>query len=100
LTDELIELVPRVRQQQAPAIMDAVLQGLPAKTFLLDGIEVLFKPVLCLEPLVLLKQLSRKYSLVVAWPGEFDNDKGNLIFKDWKLDSHSYDAKDLVVIEL
>jgi hypothetical protein len=98
VTDELIELVPRVRQQQAPSIMDEVLQGFSTDVFLLDGIELLFKPVLRLEPLALLKQLSRKYSLVVAWPGEFA--EGNLIFRDWNLDSHTYDAKELVIIEL
>jgi hypothetical protein len=98
VTDELIELVPRVRQQQAPIIMDEVLQGFPNEVFLLDGIELLFKPVLCLEPLALLKLLSRKYSLVVAWPGEYE--QGNLVFRDWKLDSHTYDAQDLSIVEL
>lgn len=98
VTDELIELIPRLRQQQASVIMGEVLQGFSTKTFLLDGIELLFRPVLCLEPLALLKQLSRKYSLVVAWPGEFED--GNLLFKDWRLENHTYDAEDLTIIEL
>lgn len=98
VTDELIELIPRVRQQQAPSIMEEVLRKCSTDVFLLDSIELLFKPVLQLEPLALLKQLSRKYSLVVAWPGEFED--GNLVFKDWKLDSHTYDAKELAIIQL
>lgn len=98
ITDDLIDLVPKVRQQQAPGIMDEVLSGFSVETFLLDRIELFFKPVLCLEPLNLLKQLSRKYSLVVAWPGKYED--GKLIFQDWKLDSHTYDAKGIRIIEL
>lgn len=98
VTDELIDLIPRVRQQQAPGIMEEVLHEQGAKTYLLDGIELLFKPVLCLKPMELLLQLSRKYSLVVAWPGEYND--GKLIFLDWQMTSHTFDAKDLTIIEL
>jgi hypothetical protein len=98
ITDDLIDLIPKARQQQAAGIMDGILSGFLAETFLLDGIELLFKPVLCLEPLDLLKELSQKYSLIVAWPGEYE--EGNLIFQDWKLDSHTYDAKGIRIIEL
>ncbi|MDU2066094.1 MAG: BREX-3 system P-loop-containing protein BrxF [Sporomusaceae bacterium] len=98
VTDELIDLVPKARQEQAAGIMDEVLRGFSVETFLLDGIELLFKPVLCLEPLAILRQLSRKYSLIVAWPGEYSN--GQLIFCDWQLNNHSFDAANLSIIEL
>ncbi|MCX7781287.1 MAG: BREX-3 system P-loop-containing protein BrxF [Negativicutes bacterium] len=79
ITEELLELVPRVRSQEAPRIMDKILGGYAADVCLIDGIELLFTPLLKLEPLLLLRQLSRKHTLVVAWPGRYEGEK--LIFE-------------------
>jgi len=71
ITDDILEMVPKARPQQAPNIMGEALSALKGEVILLDGIEVLFTPVLNLDPLPLVKQLSRKHTLVVAWPGDY-----------------------------
>jgi hypothetical protein len=99
ITDEILELVPKLRPQQAPAIMSKILEKLNADVILLDGTQVLFAPVLNLDPLRLLRQLSKKQMIVTAWPGEFD--EGNLSFhppgQEGKL---SYLAGDSKIIAL
>jgi hypothetical protein len=78
VTEELLELVPKARPQQAPAIMAKILGQMNAQVVLLDGMQVLFAPVLHLDPLFLLRQLSKKQMIITAWPGEFDGK--NLLF--------------------
>ncbi|EGO62598.1 BREX-3 system P-loop-containing protein BrxF [Acetonema longum] len=70
MTEELLELVPKARAQEAPAIAGRVLGAKQAEVILLDGIQVLFAPVMHLEPLDLLRQLSQKFCIIAAWPGE------------------------------
>lgn len=71
ITDEILELAPKARPQQAPHLMAEALEELNGEVILLDGIEVLFAPVLNIEPLALIRQISRKHTLVVGWPGSF-----------------------------
>ena len=71
VTDELLELVPKVRPQEAPRIMDKLLEAERADVVLLDNVQVFFTPMLHLDPLALLRQLGRKHSIVAAWPGEY-----------------------------
>lgn len=79
VTEELLELVPRVRCQEAPRIMNGVLAQSITEVFLLDGMQILFMPLLKLDPLCLLRQLSRKYTIVAAWPGTYED--GKLFFE-------------------
>ncbi|MFN2218648.1 MAG: BREX-3 system P-loop-containing protein BrxF, partial [Anaerolineae bacterium] len=41
-------------------------------TVLLDNIELLFDASLALDPLRLLEEISRNWTLVVAWPGQVE----------------------------
>jgi hypothetical protein len=75
ITDDILEMVPKARPQQAPSIMSEALTALKGEVILLDGIEVLFTPVLNLDPMPLIKQLSRKHTIVVAWPGDYTDGK-------------------------
>jgi len=75
ITDDILEMIPKVRAQEAPHIISKILASYNAEVILLDDIQILFIPVLKLEPVELLRQLSRKFSLVVAWPGEFEAGK-------------------------
>ena len=99
LTEELLEMVPKVRAQEASGIITKALDALKADVIVLDDMQVLFAPVLQVDPLQLLKQLGRKFTLVAAWPGEFD---GN----DLKISAAGqsaprvYDAKDLTIIQI
>jgi len=74
LTEELLEMVPKVRAQEAAGMINKALEVLKAEVIVLDDMQVLFAPVLQVDPLQLLKQLGRKYSIVAAWPGEFDGE--------------------------
>ena len=42
---------------------------------LLDGINVLFAPILNLEPLDILKTISKTYPIVVGWRGHLEGDQ-------------------------
>lgn len=77
ITDEILEMAPKARPQQVPYLMSDFLADLDGEVILLDGIEVLFAPVLNLDPLALIRQISRKHTLVVGWPGEVVS--GNLM---------------------
>ena len=99
ITDELLELVPKVRGREAPHIFADTLSRERADVILLDGLQMLFRPVINIEPLPLLRQLSKKYKIVAAWPGLYEN--GKLSFQELgQAEPNYYDATDLKIIEL
>lgn len=99
VTEELLELMPKVRPVEAPQIMDNVLTNLEAEVILLDGIQALFAPVLQLDPLSMLRRLSRKHTIVSAWPGQLEN--GKLVFnQDGRLPYREYDAEGLSLVQV
>jgi hypothetical protein len=71
LSQRLLELKAQDRALQAQNILNDVLTG--EGLLLVDNIELLFDPSLQLDPLRALKAVSRRRSLVVAWPGTLDN---------------------------
>lgn len=79
ITEDIIELLPAMRAAKAPAMISKVLDGLEADVFFLDRVQTFFTPVLQLDPLALLRNLSEKYTLVVAWPGYYKD--GHLFFE-------------------
>jgi type II secretory pathway predicted ATPase ExeA len=79
VSEEIIELLPAMRAAKAPGIMSDLLERYDAEVILLDRVQTLFTPVLQLDPLALLRNLSEKYTLVVAWPGYYKD--GNLYFE-------------------
>ena len=99
VTEELLELMPKARAAEAPQIMDSILTKLEAEVVLLDGIQALFAPVLQLDPLIVLKQLSRNHVLVAAWPGQLEN--GKLIFnQNGRLPYREYDTQELSLVQI
>ena len=99
LTEEMLEMVPKVRAQEAPRLIAGTLEALKPEVVVLDDMQVLFAPVLQVDPLHLLKHLSRKFSVVAAWPGEFDGAKlvaSTLSQPEPKV----YDAKGLTIIQI
>ena len=75
ITDDILEMAPKLRPQQAPHIMSEALDDLGGDVILLDGVEMLFAPVLNIEPLTLFRHISRKHTLVVGWPGDYADGK-------------------------
>ena len=99
LTEELLEMVPKVRAMEAPGQITKTLDALKADVIVLDDMQALFAPVLQVDPLQLLKQLGRKFSLVAAWPGEFDGDSLRIAAVG-QPDQRVYDAKGLTIIQI
>ncbi len=75
VSEELIELLPAMRASKAPGLMSEILEQYDSGVILLDRVQTLFTPVLQLNPLALLRSLSEKYLLVVAWPGYYQDEK-------------------------
>ena len=99
LTEELLEMVPKVRALEAPRIIAGALEALKPEVVVLDDMQVLFAPVLQVDPLQLLKHLSRKFSVVAAWPGEFDGTK-LVSATSGQLEPKVYDAKGLIIVQI
>lgn len=73
LSQHLLDIPSRQRPAQAPILLADLLAGQgPA---MLHGIELLFDPTLQLEPLRALKAASRSRSLLVLWPGAYEDNK-------------------------
>lgn len=99
ISDELLELAPKVRSREAPRIFDNLFEREKAEVILLDGLQILFRPLLQLDPLELLRQLSKSHVIVAAWPGQHDG--GKLSFLEiGQPEPYYYDADDLRIIEL
>ena len=99
LTEELLEMVPKVRAVEAASLITKTLEALKAEVIVLDDMQVLFAPVLQVDPLQLLKQLGRKFTLVAAWPGEYDGN--NLkIAANGQPSQRIYDAAGLTIIQI
>lgn len=74
LTNEFIETLPQDRQEEAPRIIGEQLDALDVEVIVLEGVEKFFRPVFCLEPLPLLRELSKKRCIIAAWPGRLETD--------------------------
>jgi hypothetical protein len=99
LTEELLEMVPKVRAQEAAGMISKALDALKAEVIVMDDMQVLFAPVLQVDPLQLLKQLGRKYTIVAAWPGEFDGDSLHIAAAGQPTPK-VFDAKGLTIIQI
>lgn len=80
-------------------IVDTVLESLEAYNtdyVLLDRLQVFLQEGLGINPLEVLKKISKKQKLVVAWTGFYDNEM--LYFnKPWDMKDIGFDAKGLKV---
>ena len=99
LTEELLEMVPKVRAQEATGLIAKSIDALGAEVVVLDDMQVLFAPVLQVDPLNLLKHLGRKFSVVAAWPGQYDGQKLTIAASGVP-DPKSYDATGLTVVQI
>ncbi len=99
ITEEFLELVPKVRSQEAPQYIGKALDKVQADTILLDSTQILFAPILQIAPLELLKQLSRKRPVVAAWPGTYSD--GVLTYAQaGQKETKQYEAGNLKVIQI
>lgn len=82
LSRSLLDLTERQRKLQASRVLGQLVSDAAAASeenvepgsgaVLLDNIELLFDASLALDPLRLLEEISRNWTLVVAWPGQVE----------------------------
>ncbi len=92
-------MVPKVRAQEASGLIARSLAALDAEVVVLDDMQVLFAPVLQVDPLNLLRTLGRKYSVVAAWPGEYDGKKLKVAAAGQN-NPKVYDADGLTIVQI
>ena len=92
-------MVPKVRAQEASGLIARSLAALDAEVVVLDDMQVLFAPVLQVDPLNLLRTLGRKYSVVAAWPGEYDG-KNLKVSAAGQNSPKVYDADGLTIVQI
>ena len=97
LTDELLELPPKSRASEAAKLMSSILAAGDAKVILLDNTQVLFAPVLQIDPVEVLKKISRQQSIVAAWPGEYDG-KNLIYLRNFGTEPVEYNSDGLNII--
>jgi len=99
LNDELLEMVPKVRALEAPNLIARFLESLRAEVIVLDDLQVLFAPVLQVDPLKLLQHLGKKFPIVAAWPGEYDQ---NTLFAagSGQPKPKEYEATGLTIVQI
>jgi ABC-type branched-subunit amino acid transport system ATPase component len=73
LSEQLLDLTERQRALQVAKLTENIVENVKKEIRLLDNIEILFDPELKLDPLRLLKNISRNYPMVVAWNGTVNN---------------------------
>lgn len=79
LSRRLLELTERQRKLQASRLVGELVAEAAARegangVVLLDNTEILFDVSLAIDPLRLLEDVSRNWTLVVAWRGHVDGD--------------------------
>lgn len=78
LGEELLEIPARSRPLKVANLLERLLEGVEGEMVLLDHIEILFDESLKVEPLTLLKSVSRRRLIIVMWSGEIE--AGNLVY--------------------
>ena len=72
IEEEFLEVARELRPQVAKDVICKALKACDSQVVLIDGVNVLFAPILNLEPIELLKTISSHYPLVVGWSGRYD----------------------------
>jgi hypothetical protein len=99
LTDELLEMPPKSRANEAATLMSDILAAGDAKVILLDSTQVLFAPVLQIDPIQVLKDISRNQPIVAAWPGEYDG-KNLIYLRNFGTEPVQYNSDGLRIVML
>jgi hypothetical protein len=100
LSQRLLEVRTGGRALQVQNLLEEVLTG--SSLLLVDNIELLFDPILQLDPLRALKSASRYHSLVVAWPGAVEGgplthaEPGHSAYRRYDL----HELADIIVVDV
>lgn len=99
LAQALVEEPSRLRQLKAPKAVATIVEETEHDVVFLDHIDLLFSPSMQIDPLAVLKSVSRNRTVVSVWPGETDG-KRLIHAKDWHPEYQSYQVDDFAVLSL
>ena len=71
LSETLLPVAPQQHSRHAGQILRQSVKNQAPGPLLCTDIDLLFEPAFSLDPLWLLRQMSRQTSLIVTWPGTF-----------------------------
>lgn len=74
LSEQLLQIPVARHPYEASRIVYGWIRNHSSHLILLDNLEILFAPYLMLDPLQLLKKMSRNHLLVVAWNGRWEEE--------------------------
>jgi len=95
----MLDLTPQQRMLQLPRLFNEIVAKSNSDVVLLDNIELLFDVSLKLNPLALLKKISRNRPVISSWNGTVE-DNHLKYARQWHLEYGSYDLDDIIVINL
>ena len=75
--DEFLKIPRADRPERAVELISQALQRLHARVVLIDNVEFLFAPMLNLNPVHMLMELSKTFPIVVSWRGSLE---GNTLY--------------------
>lgn len=75
--DEFLEIPRADRPEKAIDLIANAIRRLNARVVMIDNVGFLFAPILNLNPVAMLKQLSRECPIIVSWRGKLD---GNTLY--------------------
>ena len=70
--DEFLEIPRADRPDKAITLVSAAIHRLNARVVMIDNVEFMFAPILNLDPVAMLKKLSRECPIIVSWRGSLE----------------------------
>jgi len=95
----MLDFTPQQRMLQLPRLLNEIVTKFNSDVVLLDNIELLFDVSLKLNPLALLKKISRNRPVISSWNGTVE-DNHLKYARQGHLEYGSYDLDDIIVINL
>lgn len=99
LSRSMLDLTPQQRVLQLPQLFSEIVAKSNTDTVLLDNIELLFDTSLKLNPLALLKKVSRKRPVISTWNGEVE-DNHLKYARQGHSEYNSYDLDDIIIVNM
>ncbi|HFT2185286.1 TPA: BREX-3 system P-loop-containing protein BrxF [Bacillus cereus] len=72
------EALANISEEKYPLYVEEVIRETfdnPFKIYVLQHIDILFDPVIKINPIRLLENISKKSKVIVMWPGEYKNNQ-------------------------
>jgi len=95
----MLDLTTQQRVLQLPQLFNEIVVKSTTDIVLLDNIELLFDTSLKLNPLALLKNVSRNRPVISTWNGEVE-DNHLRYARQGHLEYYSYDLDDIVIVNM